>query len=256
LQSVPPFLIIHTNAAFCRLTGIDSHIVVGKPIGYMLSLPPKTQATDGVEPNNNNASVHSNTPSDIGLERLVAVSGFGQYQILNVRSKQQQVLGRSVSFLNTGQSSVGAVRKRDDSYNASPSTDAQYTHLTCRAAIAPIVSTNTYCTFDRKKALPGADFLNNKRNHTVPLVTHYVIQLQPAAEETVGKAESIGSLSTNSNIGQAHLMGLSRADVQRQRIAAGLHYHENPPPIAFQSLSEEGSTAESSTTKVPVTAVG
>jgi PAS domain-containing protein len=41
----PPFLVVHTNAAFCRLSGIDSHLVVGKPISSLLTIPdPQTIA--------------------------------------------------------------------------------------------------------------------------------------------------------------------------------------------------------------------
>ena len=35
----PPFLVVHTNAAYCRLSGIDSHAVIGKPISTLLSIP-------------------------------------------------------------------------------------------------------------------------------------------------------------------------------------------------------------------------
>ena len=39
IQSTYPFLIVHSNAAFTRLTGIDAHKVTGKPIRHVLSLP-------------------------------------------------------------------------------------------------------------------------------------------------------------------------------------------------------------------------
>jgi hypothetical protein len=35
----PPFLVVHTNAAYCRLSGIESHAVIGKPISILLSIP-------------------------------------------------------------------------------------------------------------------------------------------------------------------------------------------------------------------------
>lgn len=44
-SATPPFVVIHTNAAFCRLSNIDSHTVVGKPISNILSIPdPQTLA--------------------------------------------------------------------------------------------------------------------------------------------------------------------------------------------------------------------
>ena len=39
IQAAPPFLVVHTNAAYTRLTGTDSHTVVGKTIGSILSVP-------------------------------------------------------------------------------------------------------------------------------------------------------------------------------------------------------------------------
>jgi len=40
VMSVPPFLIVHANAAFYRLTGINaSHVVVNQPLSSLISLP-------------------------------------------------------------------------------------------------------------------------------------------------------------------------------------------------------------------------
>jgi hypothetical protein len=39
VQGTPPFLIVHKNAACCRLTGIDAHFSVGKHISALLSIP-------------------------------------------------------------------------------------------------------------------------------------------------------------------------------------------------------------------------
>lgn len=43
VQSTPPFLVVHTNAAFTALTGIDSHSIVGKPIRGVVSVPHSKQ---------------------------------------------------------------------------------------------------------------------------------------------------------------------------------------------------------------------
>ena len=45
VQSAPPFLVVHVNAQYSGLTGIDSHHAIGKPIQVFLSIPdPKTSA--------------------------------------------------------------------------------------------------------------------------------------------------------------------------------------------------------------------
>jgi hypothetical protein len=39
VKADPPFLVLYANAAYCRLSGIDSHYAVGKPIRTLLALP-------------------------------------------------------------------------------------------------------------------------------------------------------------------------------------------------------------------------
>jgi len=39
VQATPPFLVVHANAAFTGLTGVDSHSIIGKPIQTILSVP-------------------------------------------------------------------------------------------------------------------------------------------------------------------------------------------------------------------------
>ena len=39
IQATSPFLAVHANAAYTRLTGIESHAVIGKPISALLELP-------------------------------------------------------------------------------------------------------------------------------------------------------------------------------------------------------------------------
>ncbi|KAL7573610.1 hypothetical protein ACA910_008744 [Epithemia clementina (nom. ined.)] len=147
IQSTAPFLIVHANAAFTRLTGIDSHKVVGKAIRHVLTLPenalePDRQAGDGVGGENSSSasgnpqssevqqsSVLSNQNDAAGrlmrqnnhhgrrhhsryhqttLERLVAASGFGRLHLVHVVSKNPQLVGKSVAVPNEGQSHFAA----------------------------------------------------------------------------------------------------------------------------------------------------
>ncbi|KAL3920499.1 MAG: hypothetical protein SGILL_003232, partial [Bacillariaceae sp.] len=45
VKNQPPFLLVYTNAAYSRLSGIDSHNAVGKPINSLISLPDEDQLT-------------------------------------------------------------------------------------------------------------------------------------------------------------------------------------------------------------------
>lgn len=38
IQAGPPFLVVHCNAAYTRLTGIDAHAAVGKPVSVFMSI--------------------------------------------------------------------------------------------------------------------------------------------------------------------------------------------------------------------------
>ena len=129
IQGTPPFLVVHTNAAYCRWTGNDAHNVVGKPIAMLLSLPDKTanaavaaaaaaDSVTGSQQRNDHLSLQGSAasragqpplppsplsarqdPRELCLERLVAASGFGRLQLIQVDSKQHQMVGRSVEFL-------------------------------------------------------------------------------------------------------------------------------------------------------------
>jgi hypothetical protein len=39
VQATPPFLVVHANAAYSALTGIDSHSIIGKPVRRVLQIP-------------------------------------------------------------------------------------------------------------------------------------------------------------------------------------------------------------------------
>jgi hypothetical protein len=197
IQGTPPFLVVHTNAAYCRLTGNDSHVVVGRPISTLLSLPDKTANAavaaaavaaaeeaanpQGVtEPDMQAAYQHQppgqmfpppppvaprQDPRELCLERLVAASGFGRLQLIQVDSKQHQMVGRSVSFLKAPpphaenpSASIGGSNDRHELHSTTdnnvakmPSNDngnaggqlqqqQQTRRMTCRASIAPVVS--------------------------------------------------------------------------------------------------------------------
>lgn len=136
IKSVPPFLVVHTNAAYCRLSGIDSHAAVGKPISNLLSLPdqqmlveaesnqdtssfvnsklaeydeerPKNHSAPRQDPSQNyiaaaaagraKAAASREDNNEMSLERLVSASGFGKCHLVNAITKPHQMLGRNVA---------------------------------------------------------------------------------------------------------------------------------------------------------------
>lgn len=310
-QATPPFLVIHTNAAFCRLTGIDSHLVVGKAISCLMTIQlnnserlENMQQDQQDDENNSNMNRDSTNQSDIqsaptrlrdrkeiGLERLIASSGFGQYHIVHVKTKQHHMVGRNVTIVKDGPliSNLSVSNQKSGYENASvtSSSDGKAGLIPCRSSIAPIVSSSSatieynnvlktekdykrpkyhhYEQSDRKRQSSIGDNSNHRKYQPLQLVTHYVIQLQPP-DETPGKIGSIESLSSNSASVEAQLLGLSKEAVQQQRIAVSLPYISNQAHEEIDDTlinhdtggqgDEEMSTAESSATKLHVTAVG
>lgn len=170
MKAFPPFLIVHTNAAYSRLSGIDSHSAVGKPVSSLLSLPeqgadaesPRIEnSTVAVGTNSNNlnrephssnhqeaeaagraraASAEDNT-TEMSLERLVAASGYGKHHPINVLSKPQNMLGRNVRVTNP----PPAVKKRSreegsNDSSITSSNEGSFQFLKYNMSISPIVS--------------------------------------------------------------------------------------------------------------------
>lgn len=50
IQAGPPFLVVHTNAAYTRLTGIDAHAAVGKPVSALLSAQGPERLSSSMNP--------------------------------------------------------------------------------------------------------------------------------------------------------------------------------------------------------------
>ena len=84
---------VHSNAAFCRLTGIDSHTVEGKPVSSILSVKPgeipewPVVATyPPIEDNNNNTEHQQQSPGT-DLERLLVTCGYGHLHVVQVQTQ-------------------------------------------------------------------------------------------------------------------------------------------------------------------------
>lgn len=160
IQATPPFLIVHTNAAFARLTGIDSHQAVGQQISQMVSLPEKAlsqqqhPSEDGSNPqasDTSSAALSQTRSKNFELERLIATSGHGRLQVLKVVCRHHQMVGRSVTISkevhesgkqDASAGSVSEAAKPDRRVESSLAGGLQL--KTCKASIAPIVSLSAY----------------------------------------------------------------------------------------------------------------
>jgi len=184
--------VVHTNAAYCRLTGIESHTIVGKPIKELLSIDKNnkiTQPSDELPPEGGGddnyyaqqRSEATKKPSkDITLERLVATSGFGHTHYVQAHRKLlHQMVGKNVTVINNNNGSnppVGApTRDGEESNNArlrSSSDDGQERQpFPCRISIAPIVTpvtamNNSSIVVDREDEVPFQIGKRAKHHHS------------------------------------------------------------------------------------------
>mmetsp|Transcript_52357 Transcript_52357/g.126675 ORF Transcript_52357/g.126675 Transcript_52357/m.126675 type:complete len:1127 (+) Transcript_52357:212-3592(+) len=117
-KAEPPFLVVYTNAAYSRLSGIDSHSAVGKPISTLLSIldqyelsqldvendlsasqesPSKRLAKD---PENRDRDVSSNVGDD--REHYVAAAAAGRAAALAAPTGDASSIGIDTLVVNSG----------------------------------------------------------------------------------------------------------------------------------------------------------
>lgn len=306
---------MHTNAAYSRLTGIDSHTVVGKPITTLLSIPDNLLAAEGESINSNEApdvaalepargadpfardlteQLHAAEAAgrarasrqnrrSVGLERLVAASGFGRLHVIQVHAKPHHMVGKNVTVIQNAQararSGLISQAREEGSNDASHASSGRFDsgHLRtvkCRSSIAPVVSSpsvmdSIVVTDKEQSAHPKAKRRKvheqeQHRKHGVSketvgpprhhrnIITHYVIQLQPQESAPAAKQGSEASLSSNSTSVEARLLGLTKSELQKQRLAVGAALHVQEP----EGPPDDAAGSESSDTVEPVTAIG
>lgn len=268
VQGAPPFLVIHTNAAYCRLTGIDAHLVVGKAVNELLSVANEVsrrieeQETkkdeNGVEATpmeleiaeaSGRAEADREEKLELTLDRLIASSGFGELQVVQANRQAHKMLGKSVSVVNDStqrdeESNNTSLTSRSDCNN-----DLLLDPVTCRISVAPVVSTSTVATMEldshgkakKLKLQTDTDVAKVPLGQIPPgVVTHFVLQLQPLIG-TTGKGCGIESLSSKS--ADPNLL----TEQQRDALAGNGEQ--------FEQLQHDASASASETTE-PVAAVG
>lgn len=145
VRPTAPFSVILTNAAYTRLSGINSHTVVGKPISSLLSLPngvesQLTPAITGSEQQdaemrggNEAQDISAATALQaISIDMLIANSGFGEWRKVNVFDKP--VLGRDFTMMKS--ESPRPLTSREEGSDGSSITSSyqgSQNHLSCKS---------------------------------------------------------------------------------------------------------------------------
>ncbi|KAL3924388.1 MAG: hypothetical protein SGILL_001078 [Bacillariaceae sp.] len=336
VKAGPPLLVVYTNASYSRLSGVDSHSAVGKPINSLLSLPDQNElshlelddaddkadtgtataafnqelgtaaATAENETNGSQnhaaaaaagraraAATSQESSREIRLEPLVAASGYGKIQVVNVRANKHNMLGRSVTI----KTPTPMKKSKDEGSNAGSSIASKYGgtqhYIPCTMSISPVVSsTEAYTVVTDRERSEEHQHHKHKRDEKDPeashhhktkrrknhhhqhgeelvqqnpfrgnqhhLITHYCIQVEPFDEKNVRAAESQSSASTTV---EAQMLGMTKAELRRQRMnAAALQEISNNAHgndgTQDEDDDEEMESEEISETQQHVSAIG
>ncbi|CAB9509086.1 expressed unknown protein [Seminavis robusta] len=92
IQAGPPFLVVHTNAAYTRLTGIDAHAAVGKPVSTLLAVQEPSSMNRAGDAAIENVA---RAPSNANLNQAAVPGGvrqnqLGAFQVETMNSFQRQ----------------------------------------------------------------------------------------------------------------------------------------------------------------------
>ena len=94
IQAGPPFLVVHTNAAYTRLTGIDAHAAVGKPVSALLSVQGPDRLSSSMNPDA--GAVGGQQPTEATAQQQI----LGAYEIqavMDADANNGQRLGQSLA---------------------------------------------------------------------------------------------------------------------------------------------------------------
>lgn len=170
VQAIPPLLVVHTNGAFTRLTGVSSHEVSGRSVSSMFALPHPATRDYQVTPQNNAQQSHQAAAASgsaraqddsfgMNVEHLVVANGFGQYQVIDVKAKPE-------------------------------ATNSHNCTIQCQMAVSPVVAKSHVSSLEPAVLTDANQDAHHKRrkhhhDHTKPMehrhrsvITHYVIQLE------------------------------------------------------------------------------
>ena len=218
IQGTPPFLIVHMNAACCRLTGIDAHLLVGKPISVFLSIPSfSVEDCDIVENVANEASISTIKPA------VDAISGIDSAAAVNQSITTSLEIGESHMTIDRLIMTCGcdgvAHLVNVQTKLASPSLDCEENKILCRLSIAPIVVSKDIVgggTLDNHDQSKRARYQHSQvgsqevpqlqhQELKFPLITHFVIQFEVYDSDHYG--DSMESLSSANSVDEEQLVG-------------------------------------------------
>lgn len=204
------------NAASCRLTGIDAHSVVGKPVSAILSIPSFSaddgDIADGVRIDAASSTIPSTTT------RTAAVEAFSDNTGVLESDENQMTIDRLV-MTHGCDGDMHLVYVRSKSLHPSVDSD-EHNKMLCRLAIAPIVVSKDVfdggatCNRDHSKRTRyqdnqvGSEDMSHVQQQELkfPLITHFVMQFELYDNDQYG--DNMESMSSSNSVDE-QVIGMS-----------------------------------------------
>lgn len=276
VQAIPPFLAVHTNAAFTRLCGIQSSVAIGTPVSSIISLPDANKESDSGSDNNNKdamSSLSGNSQNENDRNSAIANSSAAETQREGEGQDQQAADNNQIPSGQTETAlridrlivsrgyghihEVNVVRmphlprhKIEGSEVKFPSSPAKRRNtdnskILCRMSVSPVISSTTPADHHHH----GHTDTNNKRRKTRPApnetisVKHYLIQL----EEVEGPCTlmSGSSCASADTLLEAKIKGITKAEVYARRCGLKNQMEEGNNDQAIRQETEDSQDSTS-----------
>lgn len=245
VQALPPFLAVHTNAAFTNLCGIQSSTIIGRPVATIISLPSNKEGESSGSDNTNSreesdkmsslsgsadgngrnrssmamagegdaaAAAGQNTQnppspsSGFRIDRLIVARGYGHIHNVELEC-------HSTPHTPHAHAIEGSEVKFIEGNKSSKRRKKSKPKLLCRMSVSPVVSTSVRAVSERTPA-------DGQRKHKHPpelqSVKHYLIQLEAVDGPRLLVSGSSSSFGTDSTL-EAQLLGITKAEFQARR---------------------------------------
>jgi hypothetical protein len=278
IQGTPPFLIVHMNAACCRLTGIDAHLLVGKPISVFLSVPSfSVEDCDIVENVVNEASISKIKPAVDAISGIDSAAAVNQSITTSLEMEESNMtIDRLI--MTCGCDGVAHLVNVQTKL-ASPSLDCEENKILCRLSIAPIVVSKDIvggATLDNHDQSKRARYQHSQAGShqelKYPLITHFVLQFEVYDSDHYG--DSMESLSSANSVDEEQLVGTkankhmnldapSRASAQPNEAKTSPSGNNNvdssnldPSNLPVEGSDVDGSISAQSSDREPIVAIG
>ncbi len=199
VQAITPYLAVHVNAAFSRLTGMHNSGIIGRPLSKILCLlenddwdvvnKSKPVSSSKYDEDSNEDGQKQNR---LSIERLMEKGGFDNrsYHVITIVDKGDSDKSSDKSNSANEESNNSSITSKEDSF----------TPMKCTVSICYIISPPTRGRASKIRKQEGQEIThqNQKKESskqfshiadTKKVLSHYLIQLKPTSHDDSSKTD-------------------------------------------------------------------